>query len=289
MRYLLSSLAIGCILTSSLFSFSVCNATENSPLDSLSKGTMGISSFHVGGQTFNMIGVRGGSFLMGAQNNDPDKVNYDSIASDLESAVHRVTLTPYNIGETEVTQGLWKAVMRKPLKWTKENGLNDSLPAYLLNYSDALLFVQTLNDSLHASHQLEANQNFTLPTEAQWEFAAKGGTASRHYYYAGSNNPYEAGWYEKNSCNRLHPIAQKKANELGLYDMSGNVWEWCSDFMDMYSTEAETNPTGPLEGEKRIFRGGGYGYDEMGERTTNRGYNVPEYSNINLGLRLCLQ
>lgn len=180
------------------------------------------TAYHVGGVSFNMVTVEGGSYLMGAQNTDSTKAYYDTTATDIELPTHNVKVATFAIGETEVTQGLWKAVMGTPLKWEESIGINDSFAAYNVSYDNAQYFVRVLNDSLHQSNQLPADQNVCLPTEEEWEYAAKGGINNQPYIYSGSDELDEVGWFESNSAMKVHAVAQKKPNTAGIYDMSGN-------------------------------------------------------------------
>ena len=131
-------------------------------------------------------------------------------------------------------------------------------------------------------------QNFRLPTEAEWEFACRGGNNSRGYKYSGSNNLGSVAWYDDNSGNKTHSVATKSPNELGIYDMSGNVWEWCSDWYGDYSSDAQTNPKGPVSGSGRVSRGGSWYYNVGGCRSSLRDRSFPAYRDFNLGLRLAL-
>ena len=192
------------------------------------------------GVSIKMIKVEGGTFTMGAtdeQGTDPDSDEFPP---------HQVTLSNFSIGETEVTQGLWKAVMGN----NPSNFTGDNLPVEEVSWDDCQLFIAKLN-------QL-TGRNFRLPTEAEWEYAARGGNKSKGYKYAGSNTIDNVAWYKDNSGDKTHPVGSKAPNELGLYDMNGNVWEWCQDWFGDYSSSAQTNPTGPASGELRVNRGGSF-------------------------------
>ena len=191
----------------------------------------------VGGVSFKMVWVEGGTFTMGCT---PEQ------GGDCDSA-HSVTLDGYYIGETEVTQALWTAVMGTTVRQQGPSytllGEGNNYPMYYVSYDEAVQFAQKLSQM--------TGRTFRLPTEAEWEYAARGGSKSRGYKYAGSNDIEAVAWYDHNSGWRTHPVAQKAANELGLYDMSGNVCEWCD-----YSSGTERNPTGPDSGPYRVLRGG---------------------------------
>ena len=159
---------------------------------------------------------------MGAQKSDLNGRNYDSEAYGDESPVHSVTLSSYYMGETEVTQALWKAVMgNNPSRFK-----GDNLPVENVSWNDCQEFIRKLKQ--------KTGKNFRLPTEAEWEYAARGGKKSNGYKYSGSNNIGSVAWYDDNSSNQIHAVKGKRLNELGLYDMSGNVWEWCSDWYGQY-------------------------------------------------------
>ncbi|MCI7662618.1 MAG: SUMF1/EgtB/PvdO family nonheme iron enzyme, partial [Bacteroidales bacterium] len=230
-----------------------------------------VETFIVNGVEFKMIKVEGGTFRMGAtseQSND---------AYDDEKPVHSVTLSDYYIGETEVTQELWEAVMgSNPSYFEGDN----QRPVENVSWNDCQKFIKKLNRL--------TGKEFRLPTEAEWEYAARGGKYSRGYKYSGSNNADEVAWYDSNSGSKTHPVKTKKDNELGLYDMSGNVWEWCNDWWGCYQSNSQTNPTGPSEGESRVLRGGGWCYFDMGVRVSRRDYLTPGYRHIIIGLRLAL-
>ena len=199
---------------------------------------------------FKMVKVEGGTFLMGAQNKDPEKENYHRYVDEDASNVHKVTLDTYFIGETVVTQGQWKAVMGEEDR-RFEFG-DDDYPAVSLTWVECQSFIKTLNK--------KTKLNFRLPTEAEWEFAARGGNKSRGYDYAGSNELNKVAWSDQSRDKRLHPVKQKRHNELGLYDMSGNVWEWCRDWYGNYSVKEQHNPKGPKSDKSyyRVIRGGSW-------------------------------
>lgn len=227
-------------------------------------------TFTVNGVSFTMVGVEGGTFTMGATSEQGTSDPYDN-----EYPTHSVTLSNFSIGETEVTQELWQAVMGS--NPSSVSGTN--LPVEIVSWNDCQTFIQKLN-------QL-TGKNFRLPTEAEWEYAARGGNKSKGYKYAGSNTLSEVAWYSENSSSKTHPVKQKLANELGLYDMSGNVYEWCQDWFGNYSS-AQTNPTGPASGSYRVIRGGScYDYASYC-RVSIRFTGTPANCYTNLGLRLAL-
>ena len=207
---------------------------------------------------------------MGATSEQKDE------AWDREKPVHSVTLSGYYIGKTEVTQVLWEAVMGSNPSRFK----GDYLPVENVSWDDCQEFIRKLNSM--------TGQNFRLPTEAEWEFACRGGNNSRGYKYSGSNNLGSVAWYDGNSGNKTHPVGTKAPNELGIYDMSGNVWEWCADWYGDYSSGAQTNPTGPYGGSNRVYRGGSWNYDVGRCRSSNRDFYYPWIRDIILGLRLAL-
>ena len=221
-------------------------------IDSAPSNDKGVETFTIRGVSFNMIKVQGGTFTMGAT------AEQSSDADSEEKPTHQVTLSDYYIGETEVTQELWQAVMGTTIQEqakqgtfdTSLYGVGNSYPMYYISWNDCQTFVKKLN-------QL-TGKNFRLPTEAEWEYAARGGQKSKGYKYAGSNTLSDVAWYDGNSSSKTHPVKQKQANELGLYDMSGNVYEWCQDWYGRYSSNAQTNPTGPSSGSGRVYRGGSW-------------------------------
>ena len=232
----------------------------------------------VNGVSFTMIAVGGGTFKMGAQSTDSSGDNYDSDAYSSESPVHSVTLSSYYIGETEVTQELWEAVMGSNPSYFR----GSQRPVEKVSWNDCQEFIKKLNKL--------TGKNFRLPTEAEWEYAARGGNKSQGYKYSGSNTIDNVAWYTSNSGSKTHDVKTKQANELGIYDMSGNVYEWCQDWYDSnyYSSSPETNPTGPTSGSYRVLRGGGWGYSARGCRVSNRGFSSPAYRYYDRGFRLAL-
>lgn len=227
-------------------------------------------TYTANGVSFDMMMVKAGTFTMSATSEmkDPDSN---------EKPTHQVTLTnDYYIGKTEVTQALWKAVMGN----NPSNFKGDNLPVEKVSWDDCQNFISKLNSL--------TGQNFRLPTEAEWEFAARGGNNSNHYQYSGSNELGDVAWYDGNSGDKTHVVATKQPNELGLYDMSGNVLEWCSDWFGNYSTSSLTNPTGLNSGSYRVIRGGSRGCSAGRCRSSYRDYGAPGYGFGDLGLRLVL-
>ena len=243
-------------------------------------------TFNVGEVEFKMIRVSGGTFRMGAQSKDPNADNYDTEAYDDESPVHDVKLSDYFIAETEVTQALWKEVMgTEPLYdggWKEKLGRGDSHPVYWVSWNDCQYFIRKLN--------AKTGQTFRLPTEAEWEFAARGGNKSRGFKYAGGNMLDDVAWYSDNSDSRTHPVKGKQPNELKLYDMSGNVWEWCQDIYPMgdYSISQSDISSCKAEGLNRVLRGGSWDDYPRGCRVAVRGNGVDGCPYVNHGLRLAM-
>ena len=224
--------------------------------------------------SFKMVKVEGGTFQMGSDEGESD-----------ELPIHSVTLDDYYIGETEVTQALWYAVMgQKPTSdgssWSSSCGLGDDYPAYYISWNDCLEFITKLNEL--------TGMQFRLPTEAEWEFAARGGNSSQGYKYAGSNTIDDVAWYISNSSYKSNPVGAKSPNELGLYDMSGNVWEWCEDWYGSYSSSSQTDPVGPSSGSYRVLRGGSWGNSAGDCRVSLRSNDSPSRRRLNDGLRLAL-
>ena len=226
--------------------------------------------FSIGNVRFEMVRVEGGTFTMGAT------AEQGSDAYSDEKPTHQVTLSSYSIGKTEVTQALWQAVMGSNPSYFK----GSNLPVEEVSWEDCQTFIRKLNAL--------TGKTFRLPTEAEWEYAARGGNKSRGYKYSGSNTLSNVAWYDDNSADKTHPVATKASNELGIYDMTGNVWEWCSDWYGSYSSSSQYNPTGSNTGSFRVRRGGSWSYNAGRCRISFRIYNTPTNSFNYLGLRLAL-
>jgi formylglycine-generating enzyme required for sulfatase activity len=223
-------------------------------------------TFTVNGVSFTMVAVEGGTFTMGAT------AEQGNSAQDNEKPAHEVIISSFCIGETEVTQELWQAVMgSNPSSFTGD----PQRPVEMVSWINCKTFINRLN-------QL-TGKTFRLPTEAEWEFAARGGNQSQGYIYSGSNTIGDVAWYYQNSSYTTHPVATKAPNELGLYDMSGNVTEWCQDWYGSYSSDAQTNPVGPSTGYSRVHRGGIYA---SACRVSYRSYFSPTNTSDFCGLRL---
>jgi formylglycine-generating enzyme required for sulfatase activity len=200
------------------------------------------------------------------------------------------------VGKFQVTQQLWTKVMGTTL--TQQRNLLDSTltiygegdfyPMYYINYNECIAFCEKLNQLL--SKHLPEGYKFSLPSEAQWEYAARGGKKSKGYIYSGSDNIGKVAWYEDNSKDEVREVSTKKKNELGIYDMSGNVWEWCKDWFDgeYYDYSISTNPTGPVYGYQRALRGGSWRSIPQGCRVSCRYKYSPNERASNCGFRLAL-
>jgi formylglycine-generating enzyme required for sulfatase activity len=221
-----------------------------------------LTTYTVNGVSFTMIPVEGGTFQMGS-----------TTEGSCEKPVHQVTLSSFSIGQTEVTQELWQAVMGSNPSYFK----GSKRPVEQVSWNDCQTFITKLN-------QL-TGKTFRLPTEAEWEYAARGGNKSKGYVYSGSNEIDDVAWYTSNS-NSTHDVATKSPNELGIYDMSGNVYEWCQDWYGSYSSGSQTNPTGPTSGSDRVERGGGWSSNATYCSVANRLSRTPTRSIIYLGFRL---
>ena len=237
----------------------------------VNRSSKSIETFTVNGISFNMIYVKGGTFTMGATLEQIDDASFH------EKPAHQVTLSDYRIGETQVTQKLWQAVMgNNPSCFIG----NLQRPVENVSWNECQEFIKKLNQLTH--------KKFRLPTEAEWEYAARGGNKSRGYKYAGSNTLDDVAWYDGNSGGTTHPVKQKQANELGLYDMSGNVLEWCQDWYGDYLSSPQTNPAGPSDGDFRVLHGGSWHSLTWYCRVSSRLNFTPTNRCSNLGFRLVL-
>jgi formylglycine-generating enzyme required for sulfatase activity len=209
-----------------------------------------------------MVFVEGGTFQMGSNSGDDD-----------EKPVHTVTVSSFFMDKTEVTQAEYRKVMGK--NPSHFSGCDDC-PVEQVSWYDANEYAKKVGKR--------------LPTEAEWEYAARGGSKSKGYTYSGSNDIDAVGWYIRNSNSKTHPVAQKQPNELGLYDMSGNVWEWCSDWYSdsYYRSSPKNDPQGPNSGVFRVLRGGNWYYYDNGCRVADRSWLAPDYRSSYNGFRLVL-
>ena len=260
------------------------------PVDIIAIKNSSSHVYTINGLSFNMIFVKGGTFTMGATS--------EQIADAYknEKPAHKVSLSDFFIGETVVTQELWQAVMGSNPSFFKD----PIRPVVNVSWTDCQLFMKRINDVL--IDKLPHGKKFRLPTEAEWEFAARGGVESKGYKYSGSNKLNEVGWYFGNSNDRslVHftdhygenrkncQVKGKNPNELGIYDMSGNVWEWCQDWFGNYESQSLINPIGPNNGYGRICRGGGSSDGWVDCRVSNRSSVCPSDRLCGLGLRLAL-
>ena len=279
---------------------SAIKVDPNMPMPYTFTAQLGFSSL----EKDEMVFVEGGTFTMGATSEQGSDAYSD------EKPTHQVTVSDFYIGKYEVTQQLWEFVMKYSGKcadgstmsayssdvWLGSNpsssyGKGNYYPAYYVSYNDIVdVFIPRLNKI--------TGKTFRLPTEAEWEYAARGGNKSKGYKYSGSNTIGDVAWYTVNSYDvgssdsnyGTHTVGTKAPNELGLYDMSGNVWEWCSDWYDSsyYSTSPSVNPTGPSSGSSRVFRGGGWSYSANYCRVSFRHDYAPGSRYNFLGFRLVL-
>lgn len=234
-------------------------------------------TFDIEGVEFTMIFVRGGSFTMGSDE-----------GGQRDRPTHSVTLiNDFYIAETEVTQELYKKIMGY-LPTSEFPGINN--PVDNISWDNAQEFIKRLNEKLNNKdlYKHYVGVKFTLPTEAQWEYAAKGGNSFTNDKYSGSSNVDEVAWYTANSDQKTHPVKSLKPNELGIYDMSGNVSEFCQDWYGPYGEGSQTDPRGPADGTTRIIRGGNFGNTEKLCTITARDSREPSAMLNYLGLRLAL-
>jgi formylglycine-generating enzyme required for sulfatase activity len=220
------------------------------------------------GNDIEMVMVEGGRFMMGSP---ASEINHES-----DDVQHQVTLSSFQIGKYEVTQAQWKAIMGSNPSHFK----GDELPVERVRWDDVQEFIRKLS--------AKTGKQYRLPTEAEWEFAARGGNKSGGTKYSGSYNMDNVGWYDKNSGRKTHPVGRKSPNELGIYDMSGNVWEWCSDWYGEYSSSLQANPKGAISGLGRVLRGGSWGDTAPYCRVASRNSSTPSSRFSDYGFRLVL-
>jgi len=233
---------------------------------------------NVNGVEFVMVSVEGGTFMMGCT----DEQGVDCRSN--EQPEHSVTLSDFYIAKYEVTQKLWDAVMGSlPTSVDSSRGIGDNYPVYYVSWNDVQAFIDNLN--------AKTGKTYRLPTEAEWEFAARGGNKIGAYKYSGSDTLGNVAWHGGNSGSTTHPVGTKNPNELGIYDMSGNVREWVSDFfgINYYSSSPANDPSGPSTGTTRVWRGGGWGDDTQYCRVFHRDHSAPVSERTpSLGFRLAL-
>jgi formylglycine-generating enzyme required for sulfatase activity len=229
-----------------------------------------------------MVKVEGGAFIMGCTSEQGDDCFPD------EKPIHSVTVQSFQIGKYEVTQAQWKAIMGTTVRKQRDKvdpswplgGEGNNYPMYYVSWDEAQEFIRRLN--------VATGKSYRLPTEAEWEYAARGGNRSQDYKYSGSNDLGEVAWYDDNSGSQTHPVGKKKANELGIHDMSGNVYEWCQDWYGGYSASSQQNPVGAGNGSYRVHRGGSWSLIEFNCRVTFRAYYSSGGRHDRLGFRVVL-
>lgn len=233
----------------------------------------------------NMVKVESGTFYMGAQKDSVEYHNYDENATSLEAPVHEVTVSEFYINKYEVTQLLWESIMgdtpndESDMQWEEEYGKGDKYPAYRISFKEVETFIGKLNEY--------TGLNFDLPTEAQWEFAARGGVLTNYALYAGGDNLVEVAWV---NCDKSNEVGMKSPNALGLYDMSGNVWEMCQDWYYDYTETSVTDPVGEEYNEGyKVFRGGSWKTNAQQARVTTRYRQGIQYRDYETGFRLIIK
>ena len=238
----------------------------------------------------NMVKVEAGTFYMGAQKDSVLYHNYDEEATSLEGPVHEVTVSGFYINRYEVTQLLWEAIMgetpnkEKDMQWEDEFGKGDNYPAYRISYKEVETFIGKLNEY--------TGLRFSLPTEAQWEYAARGGKDTYYSLYAGDGDVLEVAWIKSGSIydiNKCSEVGKKNANGLGLYDMSGNVWEMCNNWYYDYKDVCDTITSGEDYTGYKVFRGGSWNTNAQQARVTARYKQGIHYRDYNTGFRLVIE
>ena len=250
------------------------------------------------GDKIEMVFVQGGTFTMGCASEQGDN------CEDNEHPEHQVTLNNFYIGKYEITQGLWAEIMGMNIQqWTDYIGSSylcgegDDYPMYYISWDD---IVGTTGESMEINgityyengfiYKLnqKTGKNYRLPTESEWEYASRGGVKSNYYKYSGSNSVDDVAWHVDNSGFTAHLVGAKQDNELGIYDMSGNVWEWCSDWYGSYTSDPQNNPTGPTTGSNRVLRGGCWSAGVQYCRVAFRFNYTPSSRFYSIGFRIVL-
>jgi len=251
------------------------SAAEDKYLDINLKQASVVSSGYQDNKITNSLGmnfayIRPGIFMMGRPSSESGRSS--------DEKQHRVTLTKgFYMQTTEVTQGQWRAIMgSNPSKFST---FGDDCPVEQISWNDAQEFIRKLN-------RKEGGSRYRLPTEAEWEYAARAGSTTRFCYGNDESRLSEYAWYRSNSGKKTHSVAQKTSNAWGLYDMHGNVWEWCQDWKGDYLSGSDTDPTGSFFGSYRVDRGGGWGNNARACRSANRYGSEPVYRYSDLGFRL---
>jgi formylglycine-generating enzyme required for sulfatase activity len=231
-----------------------------------------------------MVRVSGGTFMMGSPGNEANRQSNEE--------QHQVTVGSFLIGKYEVTQKEWIEVMGSNPSYFK----GDNLPVEQVSWDEVIEYCnkRSVKEGLMPAYTVSGTtvtwnrsaSGYRLPTEEEWEFAARGGSGAGYLIYAGSNSVDSVGWYWDNSGSKTHPVGTKAANGLGLYDMSGNVWEWCWDWYGAYSTSSVTDPMGASSGSYRVFRGGSWSFSGQYLRSAYRIYSTPSLRNFDIGFRL---
>ena len=231
-----------------------------------------------------MVFVEGGTFGMGCSDEQ------ENDCEDNEKPAHQVTVNSFYIGKFEVTQIQWETIMGTTVHQQRDKfntnwpvrGVGDDYPMYYVSWYEIMDFISRLNAA--------TGKQYRLPTEAEWEFAARGGNNNNGYKYSGSNTINDVAFYDMNSGKATHKVGSKSPNELGIYDMSGNVWEWCSNWYgkSYYSNSPEIDPQGPSIGMHRIIRGGGWDNNSSSCRSVFRSSNSPDSRGSGIGFRLAI-
>ena len=242
------------------------------------------TKFEIEDMGMTLVPIDPGTFMMGSPTSESGRRD--------DERQHRVTLTqPYWLGATEVTQGQWQALMGTTVRQQRDKanpdwsirGESANNPIYYVSWAEAMEYCRKLTERERVAGRLPDGYAYTLPTEAQWEYACRAGTTGA---YAGDLDAM--GWYDSNSNKTTQAVGQKRANGWGLYDMHGNLWEWCLDWWEYYSSGSVTDPDGPNSGTFRVYRGGSWGDTAQGARSANRDWGAPDFRVTNLGFRLAL-